>query len=123
VAPPVSRAATQDAQAWYRARMFAVLYRFKLEPGAEETFRQAWRSATKAIREHYGTSGSRLHRAGDGYLVAYAVWPDRGTWEKAQSLPSVSPESGAAMRTCLAEPVTTTPLEVVDDLLVVVAPA
>jgi hypothetical protein len=71
----------------------------------------------------YGTSGSRLHRADDGDLVAYAVWPDRATWEKAQTLPSASPESGAAMRACMVGPVTATPLEVLDDLLVVGAVA
>jgi len=99
--------------------MFAVLYRFKLHPGTELSFREAWCSATHAIREHYGTSGSRLHRVDEEHLLAYAAWPDRATWEKAQTLPSVSPEAGAAMRACLAEPVTSTPLEVVDDLLFV----
>jgi len=103
--------------------MFAVLYRFKLAPDTEPAFREAWRAATHAIRERYGTSGSRLHRADDGELVAYAVWPDRATWEKAQTLPSASPESGAAMRACMVGPVTATPLEVLDDLLVVGAVA
>ena len=98
--------------------MFAVLYRFKLQPGKEQSFRDAWRVATLAIRQHYGTSGSRLHRANDGELFAYAVWPNRTTWERAQALPSVSPESGAAMRACMAETITTTPLDVLDDLLV-----
>jgi hypothetical protein len=97
--------------------MFAVLYRFKLAPDTELTFREAWRAGTHAIRALYGTSGSRLHRADDGDLVAYAVWPDRATWEKAQSLPSASPESGATMRACMVGPVITTPLDVLDDLL------
>ena len=66
----------------------------------------------------YGTSGSRLHRTDDGALLAYAVWPDRAAWEKAQTLPSASPESGAVMRACMAEPLTTTPLDVIDDLLI-----
>ncbi len=99
--------------------MFAVLYEFKLKPGTEPAFREAWGTATRAIRARYGTSGSRLHRTDDGALVAYAVWPDRATWETAQSLPSVSPEPGTAMRACMAEPMTSTPLNVLDDLLVV----
>lgn len=97
--------------------MFAVLYRFKLRPGTEPKFREAWRDATHAIRAHHGTSGSRLHRADDGDLVAYAVWPHRASWENARGLPSVSPEAGAVMRACLVEPATITPLEIVDDLL------
>jgi heme-degrading monooxygenase HmoA len=97
--------------------MFAVLYRFKLKPGTEPAFREAWRAGTLAIRKLYGTSGSRLHRTDGGELLAYAVWPDRATWEKAQTLPSARPESGAVMRECMAEPLTTTPLGIVDDLL------
>jgi Antibiotic biosynthesis monooxygenase len=98
--------------------MFAVLYRFKLKAGTEPAFREAWRTGTHAIRSRYGTSGSRLHRTDDGALLAYAVWPDRAAWEKAQTLASASPESGAVMRACMAEPLTTTPLDVIDDLLI-----
>jgi hypothetical protein len=98
--------------------MFAVLYRFKLKPGMATDFRLAWREATHAIRARYGTSGSRLHVGGDGELVAYAVWPDRGTWEKGRTEPSAAPEAADAMRACLEQPPTSTPLEVLDDLLV-----
>ncbi len=97
--------------------MFAVLYRFKLAPGTEEAFSAAWRAGTHAIRARYGTSGSRLHRAPEGDLVAYAVWPDRATWEHAQTQPSADPDAMATMRACMVEPTAVTPLEVLDDRL------
>jgi quinol monooxygenase YgiN len=97
--------------------MFAVLYRWKLKPGHEDSFRAAWSAATEAIRAHYGTSGSRLHRADDGTFVAYAVWPDRAKWEHAQKQPSVSPENGATMKACTEEYLGTTPLAIVEDML------
>ena len=97
--------------------MFTVLYRWRLKPGAEPAFRQAWRVATESIRARYGTGGSRLHRTDEGEFIGYAVWPDRPTWEKAQTLPSVNPVAGAAMRACIEEALGATPLEVLDDLL------
>ena len=98
--------------------MFAVLYRWKLKPGREEDFRGAWAKATTAIRARYGTSGSRLHRADDGTLVAYAVWPDRAAWERAQKEPSSAPEQGKIMKDCTEEFLGSTPLALVEDMLV-----
>jgi quinol monooxygenase YgiN len=98
--------------------VFAVLYRWRLKAGSEETFRQAWARATTAIRARYGTSGSRLHRADDGSFVAYAVWPDRAAWELAQSQPSAAPEEGAIMKACAEEFLGATPLAIVEDMLV-----
>jgi heme-degrading monooxygenase HmoA len=97
--------------------MFAVLYRWKLHPGTEPAFREAWRSATESIRARYGTGGSRLHRTDDGEFVAYALWPSREAWTEARNLPSVNPEAGAKMRECIAESLPTTTLDVLDDLL------
>ena len=46
--------------------MFIALYRWKLKPGKEEQFREAWSQVTIAIREQSGSLGSRLHRSEDG---------------------------------------------------------
>jgi quinol monooxygenase YgiN len=97
--------------------MFVVLYRCKLKPGAESSFRDAWRAMTEAIAQRSGTGGSRLHRSEDGSYVAYAVWPSRRAWEDARALPSANPDAGATMRDCIESPPETTTLEVLDDLL------
>jgi len=97
--------------------MFAVLYRWKLKSGTEQKFREAWSSATEAIAARSGTGGSRLHRTDDGEFVAYAVWPSRQQWEDASKLPSANPEAGAKMRECIEHSISTTPLDVVEDLL------
>lgn len=59
--------------------MFAVIYRWKLKPGMEEHFEQGWARVTRAVFEHCGSYGSRLHVAEDGMRVAYARWPDEAT--------------------------------------------
>jgi heme-degrading monooxygenase HmoA len=97
--------------------MFAVLYHWKLKPGAEASFREAWRSMTEAIVVRSGTGGSRLHRTDDDHFVAYAVWPSRQAWEDAGKLPSADPAAGAKMRDCIEESLATTALYLVDDLL------
>src|SRR5689334_20943828 len=103
--------------------MFVIQYRWRLQPGTEDTFRAAWRAMTVAIRARYGTSGSRLHRADDGDLVAYAVWPNREAWEAARTQPSSDPEAGAVMRACIAHSHDALPLTVVDDLLAPATPS
>jgi quinol monooxygenase YgiN len=96
---------------------FAVLYRWKIKPGTENTFREAWKALTEAIRVRSGTGGSRLHRADGGEFVAYAVWPSRAAWEESRSLPAADPEAGKTMRECIEESMGTTTLDVLDDLL------
>ncbi len=41
--------------------MFAILYRWKLEPGTEETFREAWKAMTETIKEQRGTDARAQH--------------------------------------------------------------
>jgi heme-degrading monooxygenase HmoA len=63
--------------------MFAVIYRWRVIPGLEAQFEEGWRRGTERIAEEYGGWGSRLHRAEANVYVAYAQWPDEGTWRKA----------------------------------------
>ena len=39
---------------------FCVIYRSRLRPGSERSFKQSWSRMTEAIREHRGGLGSRL---------------------------------------------------------------
>ena len=63
--------------------MFAVVYAWRVKPGKETQFQEAWHKGTLAITRRYGSHGSRLHRNHDGSFVAYAMWPDRATWQRA----------------------------------------
>ncbi len=96
---------------------FCVLYRFRVRDGEENDFVSAWAALTHGIREQRGGLGSRLHRDDDGTFVAYAQWPDRATWQRAQELPSVDPDASERMGQTLTEgfaPILLTPE---DDLL------
>ena len=53
---------------------FIVLYRWRLRPGHEEQFKQAWSVVTQALVER-GSLGSRLHVGNDGLWYSYAQWP------------------------------------------------
>lgn len=86
---------------------FAVVYRWRVAAKDAELFVDRWRAATEALRERFGTFGSRLHRDTDTHddtddeWVAYAVWPSEDVYRAADtaSLPEV-----AAMVALIPEP-------------------
>jgi RimJ/RimL family protein N-acetyltransferase len=53
----------------------AVLYRWRLKPGTEDTFRDAWTEGTKLIHKTCASYGARLHEGTDGLFWSYARWP------------------------------------------------
>ncbi|HEX8155593.1 MAG TPA: antibiotic biosynthesis monooxygenase [Thermoanaerobaculia bacterium] len=94
---------------------FAVLYRWKVRPDLEHAFIDAWATATAAYRT-IGALGSRLHRADDGDLYAYAEWPSRTAWENAHGQSPVDAVTAATMRDATLE-FQMTPLDPIADLL------
>lgn len=60
--------------------MHAIYFRWKVSPGREPDFEQAWRELTELIRDEHGGLGSRLHRCADGHYFAYAQWPSAQAW-------------------------------------------
>lgn len=103
--------------------MFVAVYWWRVHPGKEEQFREAWRRGTERITAIYGSYGSRLHRDTDGRFVGYAEWPDEARWRAAMDARMVydDPEARAMFVDAIAEapagnaPVFT--MEVTDDLL------
>ena len=63
--------------------MFVAVYWWRVHPGKEAQFREAWRRGTELITITYGSYGSRLHQDRDGRFVGYAEWPDEATWRAA----------------------------------------
>src|SRR5688572_18698629 len=63
--------------------MFVVVYWWRIKPGKEEQFREAWRRGTVEIKRIYGSLGSRLSRETDGRFIGVAEWPDRESWQRA----------------------------------------
>ncbi len=99
--------------------MFNVVYRWRVHPGKDAAFEQAWRELTVRIREERGGLGSRLHRCGDGSYLGYAQWPDRETWAASQELAFPPDAASAVMRDAIASsepPIELTPIA---DLLTV----
>jgi heme-degrading monooxygenase HmoA len=75
--------------------MFVAVYWWRIHPGKEEQFREAWRRGTEQITQIYGSFGSRLHRDNDGRFVGYAEWPDEATWRAAFDRQMVYPDTEA----------------------------
>ena len=97
--------------------MFIALYRWKVKEGREKQFQEGWHRRTGEIYRHCGSLGSRLHRAEDGTWVAYAQWPDRRTYDKAQSIPVIDAEARMLLRESIEEAYPDIYMNVIDDLL------
>jgi heme-degrading monooxygenase HmoA len=98
--------------------VFVVVHRWRCPPENEPTFREAWSTMTRIIREQCGSLGSRLHRADDGTLVAYAQWPSRQQWEAANASGPAAEAARAVMQRCAERAAPPLVLDVLDDLLV-----
>ncbi len=94
--------------------MFAVVYRWRLKAGHEESFTRGWEMVTRAIHETCGSYGSRLHRGDDGTWVAYARWPDAETRDRCQHAES---EGSRLMAEAVDERLPTITMWVTSDLL------
>ena len=97
--------------------MFVVVYRWRCTPENEPAFREAWSTMTRILREQCGSLGSRLHRADDGTLVAYAQWPSRQQWEAANAAGDAADAARATMQRCAERGAPPLLLGVLDDLL------
>ena len=97
--------------------MFVVVYRWRCLPEHEAAFRLAWAEMTVAIREQCGSLGSRLHRADDGDLVAYAQWPSREQWESSTATGPAVVRAREEMSRHAERAAPPFLLEVLDDLL------
>jgi hypothetical protein len=82
---------------------FVVLYRWRLHPGSEDSFVQAWSRVSDLLRSTRGSLGSRLHRGSDGLWYSYAQWPSAKARDDAFALGSVDPEAGMQMELATAE--------------------
>ena len=100
--------------------MFVAVYSWRVHPGKEEQFRDAWRRGTRAITRIYRSHGSRLHRSTDGRFIGYAVWPDERSWREAFAAKMVydDPEARAMFLDAVAEAEQLLAMEITDDLLV-----
>lgn len=103
-----------------RSPGFIVLYRFRLHPGLEPSFVEAWSRRTEQLRTDGGSLGSRLHRGSDGIWYAYAQWPDEATRQRAFAR-TLDPAATAQMRAATAESFPDIVLESVADYLVLPA--
>lgn len=97
--------------------MFVVIYQWKLKPGTEARFREAWRQATQAIYTDRGSLGSQLMQSSDGTYYAVARWPKRDQWlDRSQPGPA-DPQASRNMGDMIERSFPPIELEVTDDML------
>ncbi|HNQ12968.1 MAG TPA: antibiotic biosynthesis monooxygenase [Bacteroidia bacterium] len=98
--------------------MFAIVYSFRVKVGCESTFIDSWKNLTQLIKTHEGSYGSKLHKDETGLYIAYALWPDKSTWEHSGNrLPENAKPIRTRMRECCSEIKTIYQLDPILDLL------
>jgi heme-degrading monooxygenase HmoA len=97
---------------------FAVIYRWRLLEGSEETFAAAWSRVSALLLSERGSLGSRLHRGPDGVWYSYAQWPSAEARARAFAAGPVDAEATRQMREAIVESFPEIILEPVVDYLV-----
>jgi heme-degrading monooxygenase HmoA len=97
---------------------FAVLYRWRLHPGAEDSFVEAWSRVSELLLEQCGSLGSRLHRGSDGLWYSYAQWPSAESRSRAFSSGPVDDDAMQKMKAAIAESFPEVVLESLADCMV-----
>ena len=100
---------------------FAVLYRWRIKPGKEQQFVEAWSRVSDGLLRQRGSLGSRLHRGSDSTWYSYAQWPSAQARNVAFAMPAIDPEASALMRDAIAEALPEVVLESVSDFMVLTA--
>jgi heme-degrading monooxygenase HmoA len=97
--------------------MFTIIYRWRVKPELESEFVEGWAEITRFYLENAdGALGSRLHRAEDGILYAYAQWRSEEHRRKAFENAPIFPAS-AKMKAAVEESFPEIRLEIVSDFL------
>lgn len=96
--------------------MFAVLYKWRIDPRLEQQFVEGWSEITRHYLDNSGSHGSRLHKGSDGLWYAYAQWPSDEARQAAFAGDALK-EAGEKMRAAILERFDETRLEVVSDLI------
>lgn len=96
---------------------FIILYRWRLKPGRERDFIDAWSQVTQALLER-GSRGSRLHRGDDGIWYSYAQWPSEEARRIAFDMPSDHAAASAQMKDAVAESFPDVVLDIESDFIV-----
>jgi heme-degrading monooxygenase HmoA len=97
--------------------IFCAIYRWRLHPGTEDKFVQAWSQITELLRAERGSLGSRLHRGPDNIWYSYTQWPSAAAKADGLAQPSVNPAAWQQMRDSIAESLPELVLELVADYL------
>jgi len=96
---------------------FCAIYRWRLHPGSEESFVQAWSRVTELLLTERGSLGSRLHRGPDDIWYSYTQWPSAEAKAEGLARPSVDPEAWQQLRAAIAESLPELILQPVADFL------
>ena len=66
--------------------MIAVLFRWEIKPGYEQSFKEGWSEIIHRNIEKYGALGSRLHKTKDNQWISYSQWMSEAHFYSSRNL-------------------------------------
>jgi len=81
-----------------------IVYRWRIKPGREAEFEEAWSDVTRQIRAHCGSGGAELFTDPDGVYVSHARWPSPESRDACFDNPSwLKGDASQVMNDCVLE--------------------
>jgi len=77
--------------------MIAVLFRWEIKPGSEQSFKEGWSEIIQRNIEKYGALGSRLHKTKGNLWLSYSQWISEEHFNNAQNLKDTHEEARIKM--------------------------
>lgn len=93
--------------------MIAVLFRWEIKPGHEQSFQEGWSEIVHRNIEKYGALGARLHKTKDNQWLSYSQWISEDHFYSAQNLQDRHEEARIKMITAISkafEPIVMVPI-------------
>ncbi|WP_028863961.1 antibiotic biosynthesis monooxygenase family protein [Psychromonas aquimarina] len=93
--------------------MIAVLFRWEIKPGCEQSFKEGWSEIIHRNIEKYGALGARLHKTHDNQWLSYSQWISEEHFIRSRNLQDRHEEARAKMISAISkayEPIVMVPM-------------
>ncbi|WP_019612881.1 hypothetical protein [Psychromonas ossibalaenae] len=98
--------------------MYTIIYQWEVHSHKCDEFLNAWEAVTEHYMENHNALGSRLHKAGENYFVAYSQWLNKEARDAAFSKNDAPQEAITTMEDSIINTHRAIEMDVLSDKLV-----
>ncbi len=98
--------------------MYTIIYQWEVHSNKCDDFLNAWEVVTEHYLQNHDALGSRLHKAGENFFVAYSQWTNKEARDSAFSKNDAPHEAITIMEDSIKKAHRAIEMDVVSDKLV-----